>query len=191
MKTCEGTFLEQRQYTKSQIERHCTFSHWLHHRKKTMCVPVISLISAGKASVDVGSVSRGHGGCLGSCASSGRGSRTRVVPIGSRNPKEHVYIVTGTIGYVIVVVGLIGHAVILLEEFWSLCTRVGRRTTRTEPSLGDLLLWLTLVDNDAKHRTGVDTRDTGTGEELEPDSSHQNVDSKSYTQNQLEDTVCS
>ena len=75
-------------------------------------------------------------------------------------------IVTGTFGYVIVVVESIGHAVVLLEEFWSLCTRVGRRTTRTEPSLGDLLLWFTLVGNDAKHQTGEDTRDPGTVQEL-------------------------
>ena len=54
--------------------------------------------------------------------------------IWSRNPKEHVMIVTGTIGYVIVVVESIGHAVVLLEEFWSLCT-----ASWTEPSFGDLL----------------------------------------------------
>ena len=77
-------------------------------------------------------------------------------------------IVTGTIGYVIVVVESIDHAVVLLEEFWSLCT-----ASRTEASFGDLLLWFTLVDNDAKHRTGEDTRDTGAVEELEPDFSHQ------------------
>ena len=94
------------------------------------------------------SVSRGHGGCLGSCASSGRGSRTRVACIGNRNPKEHVMIVTGMFGYVIVVVESIDHAVVLLEEFWSLCT-----ASWTEASFGDLLLWFTLVDNDAKHQT--------------------------------------
>ena len=44
--TCDGTFLEQRRYT---------FTRKLHRRKitKTMCVPVISLISAGKTTVPV------------------------------------------------------------------------------------------------------------------------------------------
>ena len=104
--------------------------------------------------------------------------------IGNRNPKEHVMIVIGTIGYVIVVVESIDHAVVLLEEFWSLCT-----ASRTMASFGDLLLWFTLVDNDAKHRTGENTRDPGTVEELGPDSSRQNADSESCTQNQLNDTT--
>ena len=55
--------------------------------------------------------------------------------IGNRIPKEHIIIVTGTIGCVIVVVESIGYAVVLLEEFWSLC-----KASRTEVSFGDLLL---------------------------------------------------
>ena len=52
------------------------------------------------------------------------------------NPKDHVMIVTGTIGYVIVdCLVEIGHSVVLLDEFWSLCT-----ANRTEVSLVDLLL---------------------------------------------------
>ena len=55
--------------------------------------------------------------------------------IRNRNPKDHVMIVTGTIRYVIVVSESIGHAVVLLEEFWSLC-----KASRTEVYIGDLLL---------------------------------------------------
>ena len=145
MKTCEGTFLEQRQYTKTSKRKTLNIHTLVASQKKTMCVPVISLISTGKttASVDVSgeSVSRGHGGCLVSCASSGSGSRTRVARIGNRNPKEHFMIVTGTIGYVIVVVESIGHAVVLSCWFNS----VGRILVVMQGESDGAILWRFVV----------------------------------------------
>ena len=93
--------------------------------------------------------------------------------IGNRNPKEHVMIVTGTFGYVIVVVESIDHAVHC--TVYNVCSLVGGilvtgkglaawRVGRSHPL--EICCCGSLVGNDAKHQTGEDTRDPGTVQEL-------------------------